>query len=197
MNLKKNVNSNGKQYQGPFLTSKDYKSFYESYYYTSLYKEGLFHLDNRGSIPDAKLFLAQLKGKSFPHQIWIKAKSTIQSLKNIIDIKIASSKSLVENPINLKPSGNLISKEFIRWYDHIVDAAQGKGDIDDLAEDLISFQHLGDAALFRTYRTLASTLAYGKCRSIYCREAIGSCNGLSGESKDPTSKIFPGKAIGF
>lgn len=159
--FEKNVTANGEGYQGPFLDLKTYKSFYESYYYTSLYKEGLFHLDNRSSVTSAKLFLAQLKGKSFPHQIWVMVKATLQSLKTFIALNITSSKSLVEYPIRLKFSGNPISKEFIHWYEHILDAEQGKGNIDNLAEDLISFEHLGDAALFRTYKSLRSVLHMG------------------------------------
>lgn len=154
------LQSNSANYRGPFIDQSVYRSFYESYFYTSLYKEGLFYLDSLASLDAAESFVKELKGSSLPSKVKTKAFSVVQFFKSKIN-SVFGTKSLVENSFESDEAPNSLPAEFILWYEHLLQPAKGVVNREELISDISNIQHFGNEAFFRTLKSIEKTMGIG------------------------------------
>lgn len=139
--------------KGPFLTASVHSSYYSSFFYTTMYIEGLYNLDSLSSPSGIKEFQAQLKGRA--EVIIGRIKSLFKALKdNVFALRDTGRVSYASfgDFIDFSKSEPSRIDQFVLWYNHLVYSEFGTPEVQTLADDILKIKAFGAAPLHRTFK---------------------------------------------
>lgn len=143
------------RYQGPFLKNETYKTFYRGYFYSSVYVEGLFYLDSLSAVEIAQAFSHELgKGTTDWATRLDRLHKNVKKIINNQNSPQENSFGIFRKMFNF--SGT--ARDFKVWFDHLVDAHLGRGDIKLMVNDLTELSYLGVPAALRSWKEIKKHL---------------------------------------
>jgi hypothetical protein len=124
-----NLEKMADEYKGPSFDSDTFKAYYQGYFYSIIFAQGLYYLDALSSLETAQLFL--------------------------LNIKLAKSATFIATKIKtLFTDSNRHSSisYFIQWYGNLVYSKAGSGNVHHLMEDIASLPAFGAKPMIRTMK---------------------------------------------
>ncbi len=146
-------------YSGVFFNSQDFELFFRSYFYSSIFTEGLFYLDNLSDLKSANQFAEILNTNS--NSILVKGQKTVNKFKKIVFSKerfFNKLKSSVDSFSLFQPNQ---THQISNWYFYLTQAYNSQLDKDEMIEQLMGFNQWGTPLVLRTWQELQKHLHSG------------------------------------
>jgi len=163
--FEKHIEALDNKFTGPFLKFSAFKAFYRENFYSSLFVEGLFFLDNLSAPKQARSFSNEV-GKGLNN--W-RVRVRRMGL-NVWDIALDQDKpekrslTLWQRATHFEGLG----KEFKIWYDHLVNSGLAKGNVHEMVNDLTELPFLGIPSAMRSWKEIKSYLKKGDTAYWIC-----------------------------
>ncbi len=154
------LNSLAGSYDGSFMPAEIHRAFYEAYFYSTLYIEGLNILDNRGNLEGAQLYYTNIKGLNAAGENRLKSAVT-QAVSFVKDkatsiigsgLSVGGTKKYISQTISSVININPVNEDLLLWFEHLVISQNGTNNLDDLVADLGERASLSGEALKRTFK---------------------------------------------
>ncbi len=147
------------RYSGVFFNSQDYELFFRSYFYSSIFTEGLFYLDNLSDRKSANTYAEILKASS--NNLLIEGQKTVNKFKRIVFSKDQFFNKVKNSMGSFSFFQPNQAQQLSNWYYDLTQAQNSQPKKDEMIEQLMGFNQWGTPLILRTWQELQKHLHSG------------------------------------